>query len=135
EDGDGLKTLADLRETFGDEVAELVLACSDAFVKPKPPWRERKEQFIETMRTASPEVRLIIAADKLHNAMTTLRDMRTEGNAIWQRFNGGREGSLWVYAEMLRALSLDWQHPILSHLEEVVDTLHRVSSETGTSGD
>ncbi|MFA6242408.1 MAG: HD domain-containing protein, partial [Candidatus Hydrogenedentales bacterium] len=51
EDGDGLKTPADLRETFGDEVAELVLACSDAFVKPKPPWRERKEQFIETMRT------------------------------------------------------------------------------------
>jgi len=135
EDGDGLKTLAEVREVFGDHIADLVQACSDAFVKPKPPWRERKERFIEAMRTASPEVRLIIAADKLHNAMTTLRDLRVEGDAVWQRFNGGREGSLWVYAEMVRALSQDWRHPILAHLAEVVDALHRASHDAAFNRD
>ncbi len=134
EDGDGLDTLAQLRDTFGDHVADLVFACSDAFVKPKPPWRERKQRFVEAMRTASPEVRLIVAADKLHNAMITLRDLRVEGDTVWQRFNGGREGSLWVYAEMVRALSQDWQHPILAYLAETVDALPRAAHDADLRG-
>lgn len=131
EDGEGFKTLSELQEVFGDRVADLVHMCSDAFVHPKPPWRERKEQYIEQTKTLPPEAKLIIAADKLHNASTTLRDMRTDGNAVWERFNGGREGSLWVYDEMLRSLSQDWQHPILAHLADVVDALHRAAGDAG----
>ena len=129
EDGEGYKTLHLLRDAFGGHIAGLVEACSDAFVHPKPPWRERKERFIEQTKTASPEVKLIVAADKLHNASTTLRDVRTAGNAIWDRFNGGRDGSLWVYDEMLRALSLDWDQPTLRHLEDASATLHKAAGD------
>src|SRR2546425_12456030 len=48
--------LADLRRRFGGRVAEIVDACSDTDQHPKPPWRGRKEAFIDRMRTAPVDV-------------------------------------------------------------------------------
>jgi (p)ppGpp synthase/HD superfamily hydrolase len=39
-------TGASLASHFGEEVAAVVAACSDADTMPKPPWRERKERYI-----------------------------------------------------------------------------------------
>ena len=57
-------------------VAEIVVACSDSFEKPKKPWRERKEKYLRHLREmiAEPEVNpaiLVALADKVHNAETT----------------------------------------------------------------
>src|SRR5215472_15495079 len=40
EDQGGQPTLAEIRKAFGDEVAEIVMGCTDADTIPKPPWRE-----------------------------------------------------------------------------------------------
>jgi (p)ppGpp synthase/HD superfamily hydrolase len=49
--------------------------------------------------------RLVSASDKLHNVRTILADYRRDGDAIWKRFTGKKEGTLWYY----RALSDEYQ--------------------------
>ncbi len=124
EDQGGKVVLEQIRDAFGDTVAELVWACTDAWGEPKPPWRERKEAHIARIETAPMDARLIIAADKLHNLQSVLRtyDPQHDG-AYWQNFRGGREGTLWYYHAMGEALQVDWQHPILVELEEAREAL------------
>jgi (p)ppGpp synthase/HD superfamily hydrolase len=128
EDQGGIETLDRIRERFGATVADYVAGCSDSDDAPKPPWRERKERFIEFTRTASPKQRLIIAADKLHNTRALISDLREKGNAFWDLFKAGREGSLWYYAEIVRALAEGWTHPLLRELTEEVDVLRRLAA-------
>ena len=63
----------------------IVDGCTDTEVVPKPPWRGRKEAYIAHLRQASPAVRLVSAADKLHNARTILADYRVLGDALWHK--------------------------------------------------
>lgn len=127
EDGDGYATLEKIRARFGARVADMVAACSDAFEKPKPKWRERKERFIETMRNAPPDVRLIVAADKLHNVCATIGDYNALGDEVWTRFTGRRDGTLWYYAAVAHALTDGWEHPLIDDLAGAVEELHRVA--------
>jgi GTP pyrophosphokinase len=101
EDQGGQKTLAAIRRRFGPVVAGLVLACSDTDVTPKPPWRPRKEAYLEHLRTAPAAVRLISAADKVHNARSTAADLRAQGPRVWKRFHAGPEEQLWYYRSLV----------------------------------
>jgi hypothetical protein len=40
---------------------------------------------------------LVSLADKTHNAEAILFDFRALGNGLWDRFNGGKEGTRWYY--------------------------------------
>ena len=123
EDQGGQDTLCVIRDRFGDRVAEIVEGCSDAFVRPKPPWRERKEHHIACMEAASSSVRLVTLADKLHNARTVLADYRLMGESLWKRFNGGREGTLWYYRSMIDVMRKFGPLPLLEELDRVVSDL------------
>ena len=46
EDQGGKPILEEIRVRFGDGVAKIVSDCTDAWEKPKPPWRARKEAYI-----------------------------------------------------------------------------------------
>lgn len=129
EDAGGHDMLESLREEFGDRVADYVWACSDTAEDPKPPWRPRKEQYLAHLREAPPEVKLISAADKLHNARAITVDLRRIGPAVWDRFKGGRDGSLWYYREALDALAAGWDHPILDELRLAVEEMLRLADE------
>jgi (p)ppGpp synthase/HD superfamily hydrolase len=109
-------------------VAWLVRELSDTTVRPKPPWRERKERYLAHLPGASPEVKLISAADKLHNVRSCVQDYQQEGEALFDRFRGGREGTLWYFAEVVTALRHDWPHPIVDELEDQVRQLHHLAS-------
>ena len=97
EDAGGAPVIAEIRARFGPAAAEIVVGCSDTFETPKPPWRARKEAYIAHLASASPSVLLVSAADKLHNVRAITSDYRKVGEAIWARFTGGREGTLWYY--------------------------------------
>lgn len=122
-DSGGRAVLAAIDERFGAQVAGYVEACSDTLAYPKPPWRERKTAFIERLAGECREVKLLVAADKLHNARCTLRDLRREGPQVWTRFKGGRDGTRWYYRAVVDALARGWQHPILDELRETVSCL------------
>src|SRR5580692_11119620 len=46
EDCGGAPMLREVRRRFGDRVAKIVDGCTDSDIEPKPPWRERKENYI-----------------------------------------------------------------------------------------
>jgi (p)ppGpp synthase/HD superfamily hydrolase len=101
EDQGGNKTRQEIRAKFGERVVRIVNGCTDAEIIPKPPWKERKQQYIEKMRHASAEVRRVSMADKLHNARSILADYHRGEKNIWSKFTGGREGSLWYYHALI----------------------------------
>jgi len=108
EDHGGVKTLEKIRSDYGEEVAAIVDGCTDDAPpegQEKRPWRERKEEYVTHIASASDSVRLVSNADKLHNARCILRDYRDIdiGEAIWDRFTGKKEGSLWYYRALANA--------------------------------
>jgi len=101
EDCGGVPRLREIRKMFGRRVAKIVEGCTDSFGEPKPEWVERKRGYLREVKNADAETRLVSASDKLHNVRTILADYRKDGEAIWVRFSGKKEGTLWYY----RALS------------------------------
>jgi len=120
EDQGGLKTLEDIRGIFGDAVAEIVFAVSDSYTHPKPPWRERKQAYIDSIHKASPSVLRVSLADKVYNARSTLGDLRCEGEAAWDKFNGGKDGTLWYYEQLIEAFGKHGRSSLLSELTRIV---------------
>jgi (p)ppGpp synthase/HD superfamily hydrolase len=130
EDQGGQVVLDEIRSRFGDRVGDIVEACSDAMVEnpdDKPQWRERKERYHRHLReNLDSSVHLVSVSDKLHNARATAEDLRRIGPAVWGRFNGGREGSLWNYASLVQAYD---DGPEDSRVRRVLDELRIVVSE------
>ena len=124
EDCGGMPRLREIRKMFGARVADIVESCTDSFVEPKPEWIERKRGYLDEVKHADAETRLVSASDKLHNVRTILADYRKDGDAIWVRFNGKKEGTLWYY----RALSDEYARTpnrITRELEIAVEQLER----------
>ena len=120
EDRGGRERLEDIRRRFGDEVAGTVAGCTDTYEDPKPPWRPRKEAYIAHVAAASPSVRLVSAADKLHNARAILADLRSLGEELWERFTGGKEGTLWYYRALVEAYKSAGTNAVVEELDRVV---------------
>jgi (p)ppGpp synthase/HD superfamily hydrolase len=129
EDAGGEGRIADIRRRFGNAVAEIVEGCTDTVENPKPAWRARKQKYIDHVASASPSVILVSAADKLHNARAILSDYREIGEQIWLRFNGGKDGTLWYYRELLSAFRLSGDTPLLRELAAVVTQLEVMAGE------
>jgi (p)ppGpp synthase/HD superfamily hydrolase len=132
EDQGGEATLVEIREKFGTEVEEIVRDCSDTFQTPKPPWRQRKENYIRHLPDASDEVLLVSLADKLHNARALLRDFRDVGGELWERFNvkDPRE-HLWYYQELLKVYRDRGSHKGM--VEELSDAINALTDAVGVS--
>ena len=126
EDQGGKATREAILNMFGKRVTEIVDGCTDADTIPKPPWRERKEQYIERLRHASSSVRRVALADKLHNARSILRDLSRDGEAIWDKFKGRKEGTLWYYRTLLEVfLETEADSWLVQELNRVVGELEK----------
>ena len=126
EDGGGEATLAEIRARFGDLVGDIVLSCSDSLVEDpedKLPWQERKENYLAHLENASRSVCLVSAADKLHNVRSIIRDYHEHGDAIWDRFQGKRDGTLWYYETVAATLIRRYRTQLTRDLQEEVDRL------------
>ena len=126
EDQGGHSTLADVRERFGERVATIVQGCTESAEDPKPPWRERKERYLEHLKTASPEVQLVAASDKLYNLQSILADHAVVGEGLWDRFSGGREGVLWYYRAAAHTFTIESR--LVQALRNAVRELERITS-------
>ena len=100
EDCGGEARLTEIKEMFGERVEKIVRGCSDSLVaerEDKAPWRERKQAHIDHIATADMDTLLVTAADKTHNGRAIATDLQSIGDAVWDRFNAGREDVLWYY--------------------------------------
>lgn len=128
EDAGGRGRIEDIRQRFGNEVAEIVAGCTDADVIPKPAWRKRKAGYIAHIPTASAAVRLVSASDKLHNARAILRDYRVHGEELWPRFTGGKEGTFWYYRALIAAFCAAENNQLVEELQRVVAEIEELSA-------
>lgn len=132
EDQGGLPMLERVRAAFGARIAAIVMEVSDNEGDPKPPWQQRKQDFIDSIPRLSPEARLIALADKLHNVRSTIAEFRRVGEIVWTRFQGRRDGTLWYYREVLSALQSNLQitdEPLLQELTRAITELFTLANE------
>lgn len=97
EDQGDKTSFEEIAARFGDRVAEIVRACSDTEVVPKPPWKERKAAYIEHLRKTEPDVLRVSLADKLHNLRSLLVDLAGHGPSYLERFSASPEQQVWYF--------------------------------------
>jgi len=128
EDAGGDGRIADIRNRFGNSVADIVQGCTDAVTIPKPPWRKRKEDYIAHVPTSSASVRLVSASDKLYNARAILSDYRQIGDQVWTRFTSGKDATLWYYRSLITAFRQAGNSPLIEELDRVVTELEHLAA-------
>jgi (p)ppGpp synthase/HD superfamily hydrolase len=127
EDAGGEGRIADIRARFGDKAAKIVEGCTDSLTSPKPEWRERKEKYIAHLESVDAPTILVSAADKLYNTRAILRDLRREGDGVFDRFKGKKEGTLWYYRALVTAFRKHGENELIDELDRVVTEVERLS--------
>jgi (p)ppGpp synthase/HD superfamily hydrolase len=127
EDQGGVPRLREIRKKFGKRVAHIVDGCTDSYVEPKPPWMERKRAYVERVARESAEVRLVSAADKLSNVRETTHDLRVYGDAVFDRFTGKKEGTLWYYRALANEFRKVGNSPLAEELDRAVTELESLA--------
>ena len=104
EDAGGRTMADDIRDAFGDRVADIVLACSDAVPDgdgDKGPWKPRKLAYVARIRARENEDALLVeACDKLANLYDLVEDLEFDSADAFEKFNGGKEMTLEYYATL-----------------------------------
>ena len=103
-------------------MAAIVQACSDTDVIPKPPWRIRKEAYIEHLKTAPDSVLRVSLADKLNNLRAIVRDYGVDGEALWARFDPDAD-PVWYYGSLLSIFEERLPSPMTAELQETYQRL------------
>lgn len=106
EDGGGPTAAAEIRERWGDDVADWVLANSDSTtgsIEGKEDWMTRKERYVAGIATKPIEAVRVSIADKLHNSRMIVADGRAAGDELWDRFTADGPQTLWYYEALLAA--------------------------------
>ena len=112
----GAKVLA-LIETSIDTPADYVGGV-------KPPWRQRKENYLAHVRHSDPAMLRVTIADKIDNTRALLSEYRRLGDRLWERFNAGKDDQLWYYQAALAAYGeAGVRGPLLDELSRLVGQL------------
>lgn len=101
-------TIDDIEKNFGSKVAELVAQESEDKMPHLPKeesWKIRKQKFLDHLKHASYEEKVLCLADKLSNLKQTAYDLALRGPEIWNKFNN-KDVSLqkWYYESVLESL-------------------------------
>ena len=106
-----------IREQFGDVVACIVKDCTDGTAEGKAThtdaeakrrdWMARKQAYLGHLKMASEQTLLVSACDKLHNARAIVQDLEDPevGLRVFERFTGGRDGTLGYYLALAEIFS------------------------------
>lgn len=101
-----------IRGKFGDSLADIVGDCTDGTAASKgtfttadekrADWQWRKERYLSHLEQVGDSTLLVSACDKLHNARAIVQDLEAEGigTQVFDRFTGGRDGTLWYYRSL-----------------------------------
>ena len=137
EDG-GAAHEATIRAQFGDAVADIVKDCTDGTAEGKAShtdaearrrdWTERKLAYLAHLKEAPDATLLVSACDKLHNARAIVQDLEDPdvGTRVFDRFTGGRAGTLGYYqalAEIFSARNV----PAARVLDATVGWMHELA--------
>ena len=92
---------------------------------PSRPGASVKERYLEHLPQAPREARLIVLADKLHNARAILADHRAVGERVWERFKVRKQATLWYYRALADAFARLEHGRLTAEFERVVAELEK----------
>lgn len=124
------RLIDEIRCEFGDEVLAIVEHCTDTREHPKPSWPERKASYIKALEEASAAALFVSAADKFHNVRALIRDYRSHGDELWERFNpeAGKSGTLGYYRALVAVFKRRLPGALTDDLERALCTLEELAS-------
>lgn len=107
----GLEVHIEISRLFGPQVLDIVKDCSDSTKEDKTQschdarlkaldWLDRKTRYLEHLIQKPEASRLVSLADKLYNAQSIVEDWQDVGDGLWERFTGGKWGTLWYYRSL-----------------------------------
>ncbi|HLJ36560.1 MAG TPA: HD domain-containing protein, partial [Ktedonobacteraceae bacterium] len=130
----GAEAREEICAKFGQQVLDIIEACTESDTIPRPPWRERKEAYLKLVETAPLPALLVIIADKLQNSRALLRRLKLEGAEGWG--SPSREEKLWYIHNLLVAmrhrlaqLEQEDDHPTLVSVRLLIDAYAGVVAE------
>ena len=129
EDQGGERIRQEIQQQFGDLVTQIVEGCTE-IVQPRLSWRDRKEQYLKQLRHASPSIRRVVLADKLHNVRSLLASLREEGAEVWHRFNSGQTETLWFYRAVWDVLRKEEKNYWIQAYGQVLGELEQISTSS-----
>jgi (p)ppGpp synthase/HD superfamily hydrolase len=137
EDQGGRARLEDVRNRFGERVANIVAACSDSLAdttkgEQKADSQKRREAYLAHLDKADDDVLRVSLADKVHNARAILRDLRKPdvGERVWSRFSQPRDKTLWYYRALAGKFRERLPGQLANELHEIVEVLENSSGVT-----
>lgn len=131
EDQPGRTSQEEIATRFGDDVVRIVTGCSDTTPDEmrdgKPPWLFRKQRYVDHLEIVTEDVLLVSCSDKLHNAQSILRDLRTLGAETWARFNAGRDDQLWYLRSLAEVFARRLPGSLADELTRTVAEIERLA--------
>ena len=101
-------TVEQIREEFGDRIANLVQSESDEFpegLSEEESWHMRKQAAIDRLGAASHDAKIVALGDKLSNMRAIARDYALKGDALWSIFHVKDKASHeWHYRGLVESL-------------------------------
>jgi hypothetical protein len=73
--------------------------------------------------------KLVSASDKLHNVRAILMDYRQEGENLWSRFSGGKQGTLWYYRALVKAFRGRRIQPLVQEINRILTELESLANK------
>ena len=120
----------EVAQRWGGAVATIVADCTDSIGPTKTEWRERKSAYLAALPEKPAASLLISLADKTYNARAIVDDLTVHGEALWDRFNGGR-ASLWYYRSLADIFLDRLPGPGADRFAVVVDRMHALAEPAG----
>ena len=83
-------TVDDLRDRFGERIANLVAQESDVMIEnvsEEDSWHARKQAAIDRLAAASHDAKMVALGDKLSNMRAIARDYAEIGDKLWNLFH------------------------------------------------
>lgn len=119
----------EIEDRFGKKVLEIVEVSTDTPKNyqggPKPPWRVRKEAYLDHIRQTDSRLLRVTVADKIDNARAILADYYHMGNKVWEKFNAPQQDQLWYYNASVEAYqSVGFSGYLLEELRRLVDQMN-----------
>lgn len=134
-----------MREQFGATVAGLIDASSESLGEDAAiprlhyaqllDWQQRKLEYIARLSRVGEAALLVAACDKLHRARGIVGDLENPklGPAVFERFIGGRDGTL-AYYQSLSRMFTNRGCPVAPRLDMVVVRMHVRAGATERRG-
>ncbi|MBR6641121.1 MAG: bifunctional (p)ppGpp synthetase/guanosine-3',5'-bis(diphosphate) 3'-pyrophosphohydrolase [Clostridia bacterium] len=114
-------TLDDIKERFGDDVADLVCGASEP--DKSLSWEERKQHTIDSLKDLPLRNKLVVCADKISNLTDLNIIFKRNGTRDFSAFKRGEKDQAWYYTNVYKSLvhNEDENLPIFKALKAVLE--------------